>query len=136
MQIGIFVIVIVLSILLIFYLRNSTTTENYYPANVKEKSDVVNYATYQPLQDPVSNNVDNPVSTAAQCRGGSSYMWQSNDPISLKCQQLAQTPQGKFEISKYNCMNAYDGAPLKEFVYTPKVIVIGKMPEISQIIKL
>ena len=47
-------------------------------------------------------------------------MWQSNDPISLKCQQLAQTPQGKFEISKYNCMNAYDGAPLKEFVYTPE----------------
>lgn len=57
------------------------------------------------------------ISPGAMCRGGP-YMWQGDSPRAKMCQQLASTPEGKCEISKFNCPTGYEGMPKVPFEFT------------------
>lgn len=58
------------------------------------------------------------VSDAAKCKGGP-YFWQGNSENSVRCRAMASTPQGRCDISSYNCPTGYNGQPKIPFVYTP-----------------
>jgi hypothetical protein len=58
------------------------------------------------------------VSLAAQCAGGS-YMHQGDSELSKQCRALASTPEGRIQISGYNCAKGMVGQPGNPFKYTP-----------------
>lgn len=58
------------------------------------------------------------VSPAARCKGNW-YMHQGDSESAKMCQEMAETPEGRAEISSYNCPTGYIGVPKVPFVYTP-----------------
>jgi len=74
----------------------------FYIAKMNQHSD--NYRAFE-------------ISPGAMCRGGP-YMWQGDSARSKMCQELAKTPEGKCEISKFNCPDEYNGMPAVPFNFT------------------
>jgi hypothetical protein len=58
------------------------------------------------------------VSPGARCKGGA-YMWQGDSQEAKMCRALASTPEGRIDISAYNCPVGYNGIPKIPFEYTP-----------------
>lgn len=57
------------------------------------------------------------VTPASQCKGGP-YMWQGDSEQARYCRDLAKTPEGRVEISGYNCPSSYVGSPGLPFYYS------------------
>lgn len=58
------------------------------------------------------------ISAGATCKGGA-YFWQGNSEEAKQCRAMAETPEGRCEISSYNCPTGYTGTPKLPFVYSP-----------------
>lgn len=58
------------------------------------------------------------ISAGAKCKGGP-YMWQGDSETAMMCKEMASTPEGRCEISSYNCPTGYTGTPKAPFVYSP-----------------
>ena len=58
------------------------------------------------------------VSAGARCKGGP-YFWQGDSETAEMCREMAESPEGRCEISSYNCPTGYNGQPKLPFVYTP-----------------
>lgn len=50
------------------------------------------------------------ISKGAQCKGGE-YLYQGDSPRARMCRELESTPQGRCEISSYNCPTGFVGQP-------------------------
>lgn len=50
------------------------------------------------------------LSPGAMCKGDP-YMWQGDDDLSKMCRDMAKSPEGRCELSKYNCPSGFDGQP-------------------------
>jgi len=57
------------------------------------------------------------ISPGAMCRGGE-YMWQGDSKKAEMCRKLDSTPEGKEEISHFQCPNGFDGLPRNPLAFT------------------
>jgi hypothetical protein len=58
------------------------------------------------------------ISPGALCRGGA-YLFSGDDSASKFCQNLAKSPEGRCEISRFNCPNGYQGLPSVPLEFSP-----------------
>jgi hypothetical protein len=59
------------------------------------------------------------VSLPAQCKGGP-FFWENGDSeLSKRCRELASTPEGRCQLSSYQCPKGYVGTPRQPFWYSP-----------------
>ena len=75
-----------------------------------------NYYAFSSNCDPVSDDVDNPVSELARMKGGW-YLHQGDSSTSKKYRELLETDEGRDLLDSQNCTKGYIGAPLGKFVY-------------------
>ncbi len=57
------------------------------------------------------------VSLPAQCKGGP-WFYQGDSELSKRCRALAETPEGRIQMSGYNCGVGYKGQPGMPFIFS------------------